>query len=259
MYDIAGKTLTIKRDSHDPVSVLFPGINPFTADQAAHEINTVIGATIAAESVGRLVLTSTITGTASKMQVMGGSAANAFGWLGGERSIGFDSHIDLLAGVGIYEYTDNDGESGYFYEVQYYNTVSGLASNVSTPFQGAAATLINADKLSIARIDLVDARGIAIPQQVFTFYSVHEPLLIDGFQIALNRAPISVETDNAGHAEITLVRGLKVKVVIEGTSLIREIQVPNVASFDLLTLMGQSPDPFSVLIPNFNPAPRRTI
>jgi hypothetical protein len=257
-YDVAGKTLTFQADSHGPDSVLFTGLAPLTAIQVVNQINAV-RAGIASEVVGKLVMTSTSFGTMSKMAITGGSAAIVFGWLGTEHSLGLDAHVDLQPGTSNYEYTDNDGESGYFYKVQYYNTINGLASNLSTAFQGSVATLVSPSKLSVANIDLVDARGIAVPQQQFTFYSVHEFLAVDGFQVALTRAPITVETDNMGHAEVTLVRGLKVKVVIEGTSLIREVTVPNVDSFDLMTLMGEAPDPFSVLAPSFPYAIRRTI
>jgi hypothetical protein len=257
-YDVSGKTLKFQVDSHPFDTVLFTGLAPLSLAQVVNQINAVRGG-IASDVADKLMLTSPTYGTASKLKLDTCSAAIVFGWTGSERLIGLDSHVVLVPGSGVYEYTDNDGEPGYYYKVQYYNTINGLASNLSSAFQGAVATLISPSKLSVANIDLVDAQGIAIPGQQFTFYSVHEPLKIEGFQVALTRAPITTETDNSGHAEVTLVRGLKVKVVIEGTSLIREITVPNEDSFDLLTLMGEAPDPFSVLNPSFPYAIRRTI
>lgn len=258
-YNLSGKTLSLIRDSHTQVDVLFTGLDPLTVAQAANQINAAVGVAIASVSGTRLQLESTITGTASKLKIVGGSAASVFGWLGGERAIGYDANITLVGTQSLYEYIDNDGEAGYYYRVQYYNESTGLASADSSPFQGAAATMVGADKLSLCKLDLVDARGIAVPEQEVTFYAVHEPLAVEGFEVALTRAPISIKTDNAGHAEVALVRGLKVKAVFEGTSVIREFVVPNAASFDLLSVLGTAPDPFTVRTFAFPPAMRRSL
>lgn len=258
-YDVASKTLQIKVDSDAQVDVLFSGLNPKTAAQASDEINTAVGSVIAADVAGTLVLTSTQLGTASKMEIVGGGAAVEFGWQAGDRDIGEDAHVQMIAGQSLYTYTDNDGESTYYYVAQFYNTINGLSSNDSSPFQGAATTLVSSDKLSVVKVDLVDGRGIAVPDQAITFYPEHEPLEVEGFQVALNRAPITVTTDNAGHAEVALVRGLKVRVVFEGSSIIRSITIPDAAETDLLSELGAAEDPYSVVEPPFPHAPRRTV
>ena len=259
-YNIAGKTLKLTRDSHGEVDILFPGIDLYSADQAAHVINDAVGVVIAAnDGHGYLKLTSTATGTASKLLIGDGSANAAFGWADDTRNVGKEAYVVLHAGVSLYEFVDDDGEPGYYYKVAYHNTTNGLSSQDSPPFLGAAATMVGADKLAVAVINLVDGAGIAVPEQEVTFYPVHEPLQVDGFQVALSRKPLSVTTDNAGHAEVTLVRGLKVKVVFEGTGLIREIVVPNAASFDLLQLMGTAADPYSVKTLDLPAALRRTV
>lgn len=257
-YDVVGKTLSLKRDSHDQVDVLFTGTQPLTANQVGAQIDTALGVAVSSNDSDALRLTSTITGTASKFEIVGGSAAAEFGWTAGDRDIGEDAHITLLGDQSLYEYVDNDGAEGYYYKVNYYNSGNGQSSLDSSPFLGSVTTLVGADSLSIAKVDLVDARGVAIPNQEITFYSTHEPLTVDGFQVALVREPVTITTDNAGHAEVPLIRGLKVKVVFEGTSLIRDITVPDQASFDILDAMGNAPDPYGVSEPSFPFAIRRT-
>lgn len=259
-YDVVGKTLQLLVDQLGQLDIQFTGgVDPLTVPQVVEQINTAVGEVVASDVGNYLNLTSTNTGTASKIEIVGGSAAPVFGWADGTRDIGEEAHITLQAGVSVYSFLDNDGEAGYFYKVQYYNTSNGLQSNDSSAFEGDVGTLVSADKLSSVQVDLVDARGIAVPHQEITFYPMHELLEVEGFQVALNRAPITIVTNNSGHAEVNLVRGLRVRVVFEGTSIIRDITIPDEAETDLLTVLGEAPDPFDIKTLPFPEAPRRTL
>lgn len=259
-YNVVGKTLQILRDSHAMVEVTFTGTDPLTAATVVSQINTEVGVGIASIEGDSFKLTSTITGSSSKMEIAGGTAAADFGWTTGDRNVGYEGHIDLQAGVSLYEFIDNDGASGDYYKVNYYNTSNQLTSTDSSAFLGATATLVGADKLSIATVDLVDGAGVAVPGQDITFWSVYEIVEADAYVVGIQRKPIAtITTDSAGHAEVSLVRGLRVKAVFEGTSIIREFVVPDVASFDLLDQLSDSPDPFDIKEPSFNLALRRTL
>ena len=258
-YDVVGKTLKLQIDQNDEVDVLFTGIGILTVPQVVSQINVALGATIASDSSNHLLLTSVLTGTISKIIVVGGDAITAFGWTAGKKALGKESHITLQTGVSVYSFLDNDGGSDYYYRAQYYNTATLLSSADSEPFEGDVGTLVTADQLCRIKVDLVDGRGVAIPNQEITFYPQHEPLEVEGFQVALNRAPITVKTDNAGHAEVSLVRGLHVRVVFEGTSIIRDIDIPDAAEANLLHQMSLAPDPYSITEMPFPPAPRRTL
>jgi hypothetical protein len=240
-------------------SVLFPGIAPLTTTQAADYINSVLGATVASDDSNHLKLTSTRTGTISRIEIVGGSAAPSFGWADGTRDIGEDTNIPLTTNIANYTYVDNDGEAGYFYKAQFYNTASSLESNDSSPFEGDVSTLVDADNLCLVKVDLVDARGISVPNQEISFYPEYELFTVQGYQVGLNREPITIKTSNSGHAEVSLVRGLKVKVVFEGTGVIRSIVIPDASEADLMSVMSSAPDPFSISILPFPVAPRRTI
>jgi len=259
-YNLVGKILSLIIDGQDQVDVLFTGSGLLSAAQVVSQINAELGATIAAVEGSKVRLTSLTLGTESVINILVGSANIVFGWDDNTRVVGKEPHIPLQAGRTLYEIVDDDGGTGcYYYKANYYNTVNHLSSTDSSAFLGSAAAMVSSSRLSVGYIDLVDESGIAIPEQEITFYSSHEPLQIDGFQVALARKPISVVTDNTGHAEVMLVRGLKVRVVFEGTGLIREIVVPDADTFDLLQLMGTAADPYSVKTLDLPAAPRRTI
>ena len=60
-----------------------------------------------------------------------------------------------------------------------------------------------------------------------------------------------IETDVTGAAESTLVKGMLLDVIIEGTSIIRRIQVPTTGSeFDLLDPDLVLGDPFQIQVPD---------
>jgi len=258
-YTVAGKQLQFEYDIDSEVDITFTGVAPLTAAMLASQINAAAGETVAYDDSGTLRLTSPTTGTASRMEIIGGDSLTDFGWTAGDRDIGEDAHVALIEGQALYDYTDKDGSSTYWYRAQYYSTITGLASQDGPPFQGTPGTVVPASNLSKAVVQLADGAGIAIRGQKITFYSSQELIEVDGFTLGLQRAPIAtIETDSVGEAEIVLVRGMKVKVVFEGTSVIREFIVPDVDEFNLLTEISTAPDPFDITELPFNLAIRRT-
>lgn len=266
LYDVVSKTLQLVIDQDSQVDILFadppsPPVagDPLTAAQVATQIDAAVGQAVAFDDAGVLQLTSTNTGLASQVKIVGGAAAAEFGWVAGDRDVGEEAHIQLVAGQSIYSFTDDDGESDYFYKAQYLNTSNSLTSAESSPFQGDAGTVVDPSNLSVARVDLVDGTGVALPDQEITFYGADQSFQVDGFQIALTRRPITIVTDNTGHAETSLVIGTRWKVIFEGTSFIREFVVPSTPTFDLLSLLGAAPDPFKIVEVQFPAALRRTL
>ena len=258
-YPVSAKTLSFLLDNLPQTDVVFTGVDPLTVDQVKDQINAEVGATIGADDTGVLRLTSTLLGTASKLEIVASGALVDLGFVAGDRDIGSEPYVPLVTGVSNYAFTDDDGQAGYFYRVRFFHTTTGQVSDYSSPFQGAPGTQISAGSLSVGSLDLVDQQGVAWQGQRVTFVSINQPLQVEGFAVALNRASVTIETDNAGHAEISLVRGLEVRVVFEGTSLIRDITIPDTPTFNLLTLIEGVPDIFEVVVPNLPAAPRRTL
>lgn len=258
-YEVAGLTLSISVDLLSQVDILFTGTGVLTPAQVADQINIALGKSVASDTGTSLLLTSTTTGTGSKILINGGSAAALFGWSEGDYDGGEESRVILIAGQQNYTFLDKDGDSSHLYKVQYYNASTGLSSGLSEFFNGGVSTLVPAENLSVATIDLVDGQGVAVADQAIYLYPQREILSVSGYQVALSKDPIKMITNNAGHAEISLVRGLKLRVVIEGTSVIREIVVPDADEFDLLETISTGYDPFSITRLPFNAALRRSI
>ena len=259
-YDVAGKTLEISVDFQAPILVTFVGTAPLVTTDVANQINTALGDTVAVDEANALKLLSTNIGTASGIEVVSGTALGDFDWAVGDNDTGEDAHVTLQAGKNLYNYLDQNGDANFHYVAQYYNTSNGLASVDSEPFTGVPGTLVGEDNLSLAQVDLVDGAGIAVAGQAVTFWSVYEVIEVDTFQVGIQRKPIAtITTDPTGHAEVKLVRGLRIKVVFEGTSIIREFVVPDVDNFDLLDQLSSSPDPFDIRTPDFHLALRRTL
>lgn len=259
-YSVSGLTLEISVDRAPAVTVTFTGTDPLTAAALAGQINAELGAANASNVGASLQLASLLTGTESAIEVTGGTALAALGWSANDRDVGEDENIPLTPGKELYDYVDDDGDGDFFYVVHYHNPVSNLSSNDSEPFQGEPSAVVGTENLSRAIVDLADTTGFAIADQEISLYTVHQiPLVVDGFQIGLARAPKVMITDNLGHAEELLVRGSRVKVVFEGTSVIRDITVPDEEEFDLLALLAAAPDPFNPALPAFPFAIRRTL
>jgi hypothetical protein len=259
-FNLVGLTLEVKVDNDATVLITFTGVNPLTTTQVVDQVNTALGASIATDDANRLRLTSTITGTASKMEIIGGTALAVFGFTAGDRDIGEEPYITLVAGQENYAFTDNDGEAGYFYRSWFHNTVNNQDSQRSAPFEGVPGTQVTSGTLSLATIDLVDLSGRALPDRAITVYPVSIPLTVEGYGVDLGRAGITVLTDNSGHAELSLIRGARVKVVFEGTQFIRTIDVPDQSTFDLLVAVSAEDDQFTkAVILNIPAAPRRTL
>jgi len=259
-YDVSGKTLEVSMDFQAPVLVTFTGAAPLSTSQVVSQINTALGDVVASDVSNTLRLQSTITGTGSGIEVVSGTSLTDFGWSEGDNDTGEDAHILLQDGQSLYDYLDKNGSGDFYYKAQFYSTLTGVASVDSDPFKGDPGTVVGAENLSLAQVDLVDGSGIAIAEQAITFWSVYEVIEADAFVVGIQRSPIvTIVTDASGHAEVKLVRGLKIKVVFEGTSIIREFTVPDEDSFDLLDQLSSSPDPFDLREPDFHLALRRTL
>lgn len=257
---LVGLTLELKIDNAAPVEVTFTGTNPLTPAQIVTQINTAFPSDIATEVATKVQLTSPLTGTGSRVLVVGGSALVLLGFTEDQLDIGEDAYIELLIDEDTYPYTDEAGQGGNIYRTWFYDTVSGLESPRSDPFEGVPGTQVSAGVLSLATINLVDLSGRALANRKISLYPVSVPLTIEGFGVDLGRTGVTMVTDNSGHAEVQLVRGSIVKVVFEGTSFIRTVKVPDETEFDLLEAVSLEPDQFTMaVVPNLPAAPRRIL
>lgn len=262
-FNLSGLTLQVIFDEGSQDDITFTGVDPLSPNNVASQIDTAVGAAVAANESSQIRLTSTIPGTDSKVIIVGGdaSALTELGFTAAQKDIGADAHVPVVSGTSAYQFIDEDGIQGYWYRTIYKNTTSGALGTPGTAFQASPVSPLDPTSLSLCTIDLVDANGLAREGQKIVFYPISpvlESTTPPNIGIAIGRKPIIMTTDAAGHAETDLVRNLQVRVLFEGTSLIRDITVPDAASCDLLDLIGTAPDIFDVVVPNLPAAPRRT-
>jgi len=261
-FPVSGNALQLKINDADQVDITFSGVNPLTVAQVVSQINAQI-AGLSSDDAGHLKLQSSLLGTQSKIHVVGGSAAVLLGFTVDQRVIGKEPYVTLVSGQSNYSFYDRDGngtgEQEFYYRVAYYKTTTGLTSTWSEPFLAEPGIVIDASKMSLGHVDLVTIEGVSKEGQDITFFPLFTILTVDDYQVGLVKEPITVTTNNAGHAEVSLVRGTKVKVVFVGTSLVREVTIPDAATFDLLALMGSAPDPFNPYYPDYFRSFRRSL
>jgi len=261
-FDLVGLTMQLQVDSQALEDIVFTGTDPLSVDQVAVQINSVFTGVASDDGNGQLLLQSTLAGTQSKLYLPGGGALAVLGFSDGDRDIGEEEYILLSPNQSSYNFYDRDGagtgDQAFFYQAAYHNTTTGLTSEWSAPFEAEPGTAVSASNLSVGTVDLVDAQGVTVAGQRVTFYPSYDAHSVEGFAVGVVRQPVTVVTNNSGHAEMTLVKGLTGRMVFEGTNMIREITVPDTDTFDILALMAAAPDPWSPAEPDYPSAIRRT-
>jgi len=255
---LQGKTLKLKVDGGLEQTVTFTAADPISLTNVIAEFNSSItGAVASDDGSGKLQIDGLNAGTDGILEITGGTGLAILGFTTGQKDNGEDTHITLLAGVDAYEYDDQSGEASYWYRTRFLNTVSGNVSSWSDWTQGSTGAAISASLLTIGKIKLADIDGTAMVGAKVTLVNTFSPLIADAFFVAGRSKQI--ETDGSGQAEITLIKGSVIDVIIEGTSFIRRIQVPATGTeFDLMDAGLVLDDPFQIQVPDLPAAVRRS-
>lgn len=252
-----GKTLLVKVNGGAEQDVTFQAADPISLNNVIDEINTALsGVTADNDGTGKLELTGDLLGTGGTLEITGGTSLAILG-LSQEKVNGLDAHVALQAGVSVYEYTDLSGEATYWYRSRYYNETLDTYGGWSDWIQGSVGTVVDAANLIIGRVKMTHIDGSALSGAKITIVNVYNPLIVDDYFVAGSSRQIV--TDGTGQAEITLIKGSTLDIVLEGTSIIRRILVPTTGTdFDLLDPSLQQDDPFNIQVPDLPAAVRRS-
>ena len=253
---LQGQSLSLKVNEGTTQTVTFTAANPVSLSNVIVEFNGAIVGAVASDDAGKLKITSGATGTDSVLEITGGTAVTTLGLTIGQKANGLDPHVPLLSGVENYTYDDQSGLATNYYRTRYRNGFSNNVSSWSDWIQGSTGAAVDGSLLAVGTVKLADVDGTAIVGAKITVVNVFHPLIAGGFFIA-GRSK-TVETDGTGQAQITLVRGAEVDVILEGTSVIRRITVPTSSPFDLLDPLLQTDDPFGIQVPVLPSAVRRS-
>jgi hypothetical protein len=257
-FAISGKTLKLKVDGGAEQTVTFVSPDPVGVALAVEEVNNQTTGLTALDVSGAVQLTSDTTGTDSILEITGGSSLTDLGFTLDQIDNGEDAHIILVPGQDNYEYDDQSGAVAYYYKTQYYNTLNGSFSSLSDAIQGSVGTIVPQAYLITAKIDVADLEGKPVEGMRIVFYNVYTPPL-EVSDIAILAKTVEVETNQAGHAEIDLVRGMIVDVTFVGTTVTRRITVPSAGDdFDLISTVSAVDDNFQIQVPSIPDAVRRS-
>lgn len=258
-FTLNGLTLKLKVDNGDEQEIPFVTADPIAIDDLVDDINALLTGATASEDTGALRITSNTLGTGSSIEITGGTALVALGFTNGDRVVGKDQRITLVAGTYDYEYDDLDGDPDYYYMVRYYNTTTGAVSSFGPAAKGDIGSVLAPSDLIKATIDLAGMDGKPMTETEILFYNKYIPPLEVGDYLVTGRE-LMIETDMTGHAETMLVRGARVSVAIMGTSIVREITVPTTGTeFKLNAAIAAADDMFQVQVPDIPAAVRRTL
>lgn len=256
-FSVNGLTLKLEIDWGAEQTVTFESANPVGIDLVVNEVNEQTTDLVASEDNGALVITSNSTGTASVVDITGGTALTELGLSVGDVN-GKDADTILSAGVTEYEYDDQSGSETAYYQSQYINSVSGAVSSLSPAVQGSVSSVVPSANLITAKIDLANMDGTPMEDVVISLYNVYVPPLVIS-DIGVVGKHVEVSTDSIGHAEISLIKGAVVDVAIAGTELIRRITVPSSGTeFNLMDSIASADDLFQIQTPDIPDAVRRS-
>ena len=240
-----GTEMTIPFTSPDPISI----------QTVVDLINETVPGLVASDDGGYLNLITVHKGTRSSIEITDGTANTPLGFTSGQSDSGEDEHIQLMRGVITYSYEDRFGLVTNYYRTRYINSLSGNFSDWSDWILGISGSGVQSANLILGIIKLAGVDGAALVNAKVTVVNVNNPTIQDGYFIAGRSKTVS--TDVIGQAQVTLVRGSTIDVIVEGTTVIRRITVPSVgASFDLLDPSLQTDDAFGIQVPDLPAAPR---
>jgi hypothetical protein len=140
------------------------------------------------------------------------------------------------AGNDVFFYVDATGTASSFYRVVVVDS-SDVRGIPSVPFRAGVS-------LCLATATFLDVSGN--PARTTVIVSPSKDQSHSGSLVAGEYATQTYQADVDGKLSIPLLKGSKVVVAIEGTTVVREITVPTTDSFDLLQALGDAPDMFTV-------------
>lgn len=249
-FNINGLSLSIELNGAEAVEITFSGSNPISHDDVIESINGVFTG-LASEvptDTNKVRLTSDISGTRSVIQ-LSGSAASILG-LSTTRVSGKAPRPLLSSTTEDYLFRDFDGQPTYWYKTRFYNSSTHAVSAFSSPQKGGDGEALSSSFAVTGTVALSDLTGSPIVARRIIFVPVAPLTVNNGSGVNYGILPsvdrMEAFTDLNGVATISLIKGLRLKVFIEGTTFQREFTVPD-DDFDILSVASSEPDPLSIV------------
>lgn len=239
LFQVGGQTLVFQVDNATTYTVNFDPVIPFwTPAQVVSAINLVCP-NAASFSGSRVVLTSPTSGRESSLLVIVGPAALNF-----SRSIvyGVDGRILLVDGATFYTYYDVAGRPTTRYKWRFSSNGANPLSRFSLPVNGKS-TVLSGIPIAIATARFADVDGS--PLRTAILVAPEGAQKIAGYTMG-TQATKTFVADEDGLLQIPMVQGSRVRVAVEGTLMVRTFTVPSTPTFDLMQVLSDAPDAFTV-------------
>lgn len=255
-FTLNGLTLQVRMDDGTVQNHTVVEANPVFIDPLLTELAAALtDVTVSNGGTGNLTLTSNITGTASIVEIVGGTGLTALG-LTAAKTTGLDRRITMQTLYTEFTHADNGGDTTYYYQVRYYNSDTGVYSDFSDPIPGEQVSPLAASLIT-ATIDLVALDGTPMADTLITISNAYDATALVVSSHGVLGESVEFHTDASGHGEIDLVEGSIVDVSISGTGITRQITVPVGATFDLMASVAAADDLFQIQTPDIPDAIRR--
>lgn len=262
---LQNKRLLLLVDGRHEVSVVFGTAGMYTLQAAAQEITSKSSGLLRAyvDSDGKLVLVCTYPGTISSLEIVGGDAAPLLG-LPTTRpesiAYGLDAHLLLVEGKQQYTFVDVRGSRKHYYRTRFLNSQTLVVGEFSDPFGADQAIGVNPVNVVTGHVDIVGGDGRPFSGLLVQVHAALQTDLVDGKLVTGSSQ--SMLTDEHGHAEFLLVRGVRYTVSVAATNLVREFVAPTDPSIGKFSMfdpsVGTQNDLFKVARPDLVYAERRT-
>lgn len=254
-HQLNGRVLSFVVDGTVTVDVTFASVDPVTTAQACVEINNATPNVVATDDGGYLRLTAVSLGSNSSIAILDSDAAPFLGFVVGDGAVGGDVDTTLVAGTHEYFYIDSNSADDFWYRVEFWNPSTGDTTGTGVPFPANSAQHISKSKTIVCYVRLADMSGLPIESRRVTFSNPFLPntVIDQNSRWGIFRHYAQMSTDRNGYAEIRLLRGIDVDIVIEGTNFVRRITIPSTGSeVDLLDPALSTTDELSIQEPVIN-------
>lgn len=243
-YYLKDAILSFLIDGAQSPSVSFgSALDYYSSAQVVSKINTTIPGIASIGSSGEVVVSSTRTGSASSIQISQNTLAASLGFPT-TRAVGTDRRIPLVSGQVVYFLYDVNPIARSKYKWRYSANGASPVSSFSNPVTDSLLRLgVSPTELTVGVALFITASGMANKTSLIISSNSIQKI---GNSIISPASTIVVEADSTGFLQVPLLRGSKMVVAVEGTSIVREITVPDLPVFDIMQAVSDIPDQFTV-------------
>lgn len=206
-------------------SVVFAGETTALAAAAAVTAQTTA---VAVDSGGYVQLSSPTTGLSSSLEVrLSTEAGITLGFYADDYDIGEAARIALVTDQLLYSLVDYHTDPSYWYRARLYSTSTLTYGDYFTPFVARPYDSVPVANLIYGTLQLMDSEGKPVEGRMITVE--YRRLGAVGAKV-INGPMYSYYTDAAGAIDVPLVKESEIRVAVEGTRMVRDVQVPSTGS-----------------------------